>query len=90
MKAHTWNLKTFLLVHKFSIKQSFPTPYFHIVFLTEMIWKKKDLKGRGPKQRLSQHLVIGYFTRTCISHNFNCNQNVQNQPHIMIIVSIIN
>jgi hypothetical protein len=29
--------KTFLLVHKFSIEQSFRTPYFHIVFLTKMI-----------------------------------------------------
>jgi hypothetical protein len=50
MKAYTWKLKLFLLVHKFSIEQSFRTPYFHIVFLTKMIWKKKDLKGRGPKQ----------------------------------------
>jgi hypothetical protein len=52
MKAYV-NLKL-LLVHKFFfIEQSFPTPYFHIVFLTKMIWNK-DLKcPRCPKQGVS-------------------------------------
>ncbi len=75
--------KTFLLVHKFSIEQSFSTPYFHIVFLTKMIWKK-DLTCSGPKQGVS---TFGdWILHKNLYHIFQLQSKCSKQPHIMIIV----
>jgi hypothetical protein len=72
-------------VHNFfSIEQSFLTPYFHIVFLTKMIWKKRSKVSKvRPKQGVSTFgdWILHKNLYPIISIAIKCSK----QQHTMII-----